>query len=114
MPRILVVDDEPIMRSLLADVLKRMSYEVILSEDGIQALQVLAQNPDFDAVLSDIRMPKMNGLQLLNALVADYPHLPIILSSVHTEPDIRHAVEQMGAVFLPRPFTSEQLRQVLD
>ena len=63
-PRILVVDDEPSMRDMLRIVLRRDGYEVLIAESGRQALELLQKEP-VDLLLSDIRMPDVNGVDVL-------------------------------------------------
>src|SRR5581483_6801486 len=65
-PRILVVDDERSMRELLAIVLRREGYEVLLAENGRSAVDLLAQEP-VDLLISDIKMPDLSGVDVLRA-----------------------------------------------
>ena len=71
-PRILVVDDEPDVEALIAQSFRRKirkkEIEFVFAQDGKHALEVLAQDPDIDIVLSDINMPRMDGLTLLERL----------------------------------------------
>ena len=77
--RILVVDDEGAVRRFALRVLEREGYGVVEARDGIEALEVIRQGHEFDAVLSDIVMPRMNGVELMQALSTTSPDLPVIL-----------------------------------
>ena len=69
-----MVDDDSVLRRLLATVLKLRGFEVLVAEDGIHALDVLEQNGDqVDLVLADIIMPQMDGWALLERLRTQYP-----------------------------------------
>ena len=109
MPRILVVDDDPLTLSLLTNVLKRMGYETVSTEDGSSALEVLGDDSHFDVILSDIRMPKMDGFHLMDALALSYSNIPVIMSSVHTSADVVDEVVKRGSYFLPKPFLPDEL-----
>ena len=79
MSKVLLVEDTPFFQRLEMDYLEKAGYEVILAENGIEALKVL-QNEKFDAVVSDINMPEMNGLELVKRIRADaqLARLPVI------------------------------------
>ncbi len=109
MPRILIVDDDSFSCLLLSNALQKSGYESVSTDDGLAALHILAHDAHFDAIVSDIRMPKMDGFRLLDELTICYPNIPVIISSVHTEAAVIDAVIARGASFLPRPFTLEAL-----
>ncbi len=113
MTRILIVDDDPLTQRLLSGLLKRAGYEAMLSTDGADALKILAQDDRYDAIVSDIRMPKMDGLHLLEELTAYYPNIPVIISSVTMDTSLVDEVMRRGATFLPRPFTLEAVVNAL-
>jgi PAS domain S-box len=81
-PRVLVVDDEPILRRFVAQVLTAAGYEVLTAVDGREA-QAIAEHAhaELDLVLTDIRMPNLDGLELGRALAALRPQLPVIYMS---------------------------------
>jgi len=113
MTRILIVDDDPLTQRLLYNLLRRAGYEAALTDDGTHALEVLAEDSHFDAIISDIRMPKMDGFHLLDHLAAHYPNIPVVISSVTMTPATLDEVNRRGAKFLARPFTLEALKQAL-
>ncbi len=111
-PIVLIVDDEKNIREGLARALRR-SYEVLTAEGGQAALNVLANQP-VDVMLSDLRMPGMDGLTLMKRALANSPHLICILLTAYG--NIETAVEAMrqGATdFLTKPVNLDQLELVL-
>jgi len=110
MQRVLIVDDEPILRTLMADILRRNGFQAVAVENGTEALRVLQNDGAFSLILSDIHMPKMDGMGLLRALQRDYPHIPVLMTSVHSTSDhVRLLLREGASAYLPRPFTARQL-----
>jgi putative nucleotidyltransferase with HDIG domain len=107
--RVLVVDDEAPVRSMIGATLERQGYEVFLASSGSQAMELLEQNP-FDLVLTDIVMQDGNGIALLERIHAEQSHLPVVMvSAIH---DISVAIDSMrrGAYdYLLKPFEREHL-----
>lgn len=87
---ILIVDDEVSLRQTMARILQRAGYEVTTAADGKECLARISEHP-FDLVYSDIRMPDMNGLDLLKIIHAQFPDLPVVLFTA--QPDLNSAVE---------------------
>jgi CheY-like chemotaxis protein len=83
MPKVLIVDDEEINRLLLKTFLIKSDFEVVLAEDGEEAVDILDQIDDFDFVLTDIMMPKMNGIELLDYIRnhSNYSKIPVVAVS---------------------------------
>ena len=110
--RILVVDDNEMNRDMLSRRVKRQGHRVSIAEDGVQALEMLRQEP-YDVVLLDIMMPKMNGYEVLEHLKADdeLRHLRVIMISALTEIDSVVKCLELGADdYLPKPFNPVVLR----
>jgi putative nucleotidyltransferase with HDIG domain len=107
--RILVVDDEAHVRSMMGSTLERQGYDVQLAASGNEALELLDQNA-FDLVLTDIVMQDGNGIAVLDRIHAQQPQLPVVMvSAVH---DISVAIDAMrrGAYdYLLKPFEREHL-----
>jgi len=107
--RILVVDDENHVRSMIGASLERQGYDVQLAASGGEALQLLEQNT-FDLVLTDIVMQDGNGIVLLDRIHGKQPHLPVVMvTAIH---DISVAIDAMrrGAYdYLLKPFEREHL-----
>jgi CheY-like chemotaxis protein len=107
--RILVVDDEPLLRQILDDVLTYAGYAVETAADGQEALEAVAAHVP-DLIVSDVMMPRLSGWQLLERLHTTRPTLPVILISA-VGPDIsgRHEPLADHVVFLTKPFALEDL-----
>lgn len=90
--KILIVDDESEMRVALETTLQRENYQLVLAEDGKQALDQF-ENHTFDLVLTDVRMPKLNGLELLREVKERSPETPVIMMTAYGSID--NAVEAM-------------------
>ena len=115
MTRVLVVDDEPSIRQLVATLLTLEGFDVATAEDGRDAMdQVLAVAPDI--VVSDVRMPRLNGCELLAALRANPALLGLrfvlLTNLADTDATIDHAIAQADAC-LTKPFTRELLLNTL-
>ncbi len=111
--RILVVDDERGVRTFCTDLLTRAGYEVEAVDSGAAALERAAQQ-DFNLILADINMPRMNGIELCKQLRAINPEQIVIL--ITGFPSIENAVEGMkeGARdYVTKPFTPDELRLVI-
>ena len=86
MPRILIAEDEEPVRTLVARALTDDGHEVSTTADGAEALEVLQREGGrFDLLLTDIKMPVMDGLALALATARDFPTLPILLMTGHAD-----------------------------
>jgi two-component system, OmpR family, alkaline phosphatase synthesis response regulator PhoP len=111
-PKILVADDEPLVRELIEQALAADNFEVIIATDGKDALQqILANNPD--VILLDIRMPKLDGVTLCKALrlYKETEHTPIImLTAYNTREHLEQSMAAGADDFLAKPFDVTELR----
>jgi two-component system response regulator PilR (NtrC family) len=108
--RILVVDDERSMREMLAILLKREGHEVSVAENGRGAIDLLNQRP-FDLVVSDARMPDLDGLEVLRHARAINPTVIAIMVTAYGSPDLLRGVAQLGVNdYVEKPFNTEVLR----
>jgi len=111
--RILVVDDEEIIRLSCQRVLTEEGYEVQTRPSGPEALRLLAEEL-FDVAIVDLKMPGMDGIEVLQAIKRDYPHIPVIMITGYAT--VESAVEAMksGAFdYLPKPFTPDEVAVVV-
>ena len=94
MSKLLIVEDEEAIRRVLVKILKEddSKYEIQEASDGVKAIEMI-KNQDFDLVLCDIKMPKMDGIEVLEKTKAEKPELPIVMISGHG--DLETAVETM-------------------
>lgn len=104
--RILVVDDEAIMRETAQAILNNLGYEIVLAEDGLEAVTILQQSPDsFDLVILDMMMPEMNGRDCFFALHNINPQQKIIISSGFTRDKDLEEMRVVGLCdFIRKPF----------
>ena len=113
MKKILIVDDEPNMLLVLEAMLKREKYEVATASEGLEALELL-KNDDVAVVITDLKMPKLDGLGLLSEIEKNYPSIPVIVITAHGT--IATAVEALkkGAFdYITKPFDQDDLKNVI-
>ncbi len=114
--RILLVDDEPNLRKVLGALLKQQGFEVHAESDGAAALARVQAAPPrtFDAVITDLRMPNLDGMGLLRALAVHEPGLPVILLTAHGSVESAVEAVKLGAFdYLEKPFDKDQIHQIL-
>jgi two-component system response regulator PilR (NtrC family) len=105
MGRLLVVDDEPGLRSMLDIILRREGHDVTMAANGEQALALLARDAGFDLVLSDLRMEPIDGLMLLEQIRRLHPDIFVVIMTAFTEWDTAVRAMRQGAYnFLRKPF----------
>ena len=112
-PRVLVLDDEPRMVDIVAMVLRRDGHDVAAFTDAEAALAALAADP-FDLLVTDLRMPGPDGLEVLRRARASCPGLPVILMTAHAS--VATAIEAMklGAVdYVEKPFNNDELKALV-
>ena len=113
-PRILLVDDDEDMRSLLADVLTDEGYEIAQAANGAEAL-VLLHRETFAAILLDKRMPGLSGMELLPGLRVICPETPVIVITAFGDAHTAAEGAEKGAFgVLFKPFRMDELRAMLD
>jgi DNA-binding NtrC family response regulator len=111
--RVLIVDDEERMASVVAMALGRAGYECETCTSGTAALAVLAERST-DVVLTDWKMPQMDGIELLRQLHAQQPTLPVILLTAHGSVPSAVAAMREGAFdYVTKPFDNDELRAVV-
>ncbi|MFB3895496.1 MAG: sigma-54-dependent transcriptional regulator [bacterium] len=94
--KILIVDDEPNMRNILGTVLREQGYDIRTAADGIIALQLLKETPA-DIIISDMRMPKLNGMELLHEIKRLYPDSEVIMVTAYGTVETAVAAMKAGA-----------------
>lgn len=95
--RVLVVDDDWQMAKTLADVLNLQGFEAEAACSGNGALEMLEEDR-FDCVITDVKMPDVNGVDLLRAIKSMRPHLPVVLMTAHAPGDLVHDGLREGAI----------------
>jgi len=108
--RILIVDDERSMREMLAILLRREGHDVATAENGRTAIDLIASRP-FDVVVSDARMPDIDGLEVLRQARAANPSVIAIMVTAYGSPDLIRGVETLGVNdYVEKPFNTEVLK----
>ncbi|MGF1489926.1 MAG: sigma-54-dependent transcriptional regulator [Prochloraceae cyanobacterium] len=111
--KILVVDDEKNIRITVAQALENVGYYVHTAYDGKDAMIQLEED-EYDLIITDYKMPGMNGMKLLKKATEMYPEIKIAMITAHGS--VENAVEAMkiGAVdFLQKPFTPREIRDLV-
>jgi len=111
---VLVVDDEPLVRSLVRRLLERRGYSVEEAADGRACLAAL-ERAAFDVVLLDVTMPDIDGAEVVRRLRAAGSNIPVVLSSGYMAVSAENALDRsMIQAFLPKPFTPTDLVEALE
>ena len=112
--RILIVDDEPSIRMVLRAHLTRSGYDVTATENGAEAIAML-RNEDYHLVVSDLRMPVVGGMELLNHCNETYPGLPVILITAHGTVDSAvEAIKKGAQDYVTKPCDSDELMPIIE
>ena len=117
--KILVVDDEPdleiLVRQKFRRRIRRGEFEFTFAQNGLEALERLAENPELEMILSDINMPRLDGLSLLNALGDVNPEIRAVMVSAYGDMDnIRTAMNRGAFDFVTKPIDFEDLETTID
>ena len=107
---ILVVDDEPSVRHVLKASLQKMGHTVITANNGQECIEKYNEKKDeIDIVILDLTMPEMSGDQAFKKLLAINPEIKVIISSGHTDQEIRKGILSKAHGFLTKPYEINQL-----
>jgi CheY-like chemotaxis protein len=117
MARVLVAEDDPEMRRLVVEALRKDGHEVAEAADGgrllVKISELFDRDPSLslvDVIVADMRMPVCSGLELLERLAEARWRVPFILMTAFGDEDTRRRAERVGAVFLDKPLSLEVLR----
>ncbi|HSB43577.1 MAG TPA: response regulator [Nitrospira sp.] len=112
--RVLVVDDEPDIRTVVRLSLEKGDYEVLEAENGEQAITIINDGENrllLDVVMCDVRMPKINGIEAIAYFQANYPRVPLIVLTGFPDTGMAAALFRQGVIdYLVKPIESEALR----
>ena len=114
--RILVADDDPLIRHLVTSIVKKEGYSVVVAKDGREAYRLLQGDADFMAAIFDMMMPNLGGLDLIRRMRSEKLLMSIPVLVITSELDWKVMTDSFAAgatVFLPKPFTPAQLRNTL-
>ncbi|MBD3233017.1 MAG: response regulator [candidate division Zixibacteria bacterium] len=111
--KVLVVDDDDKLRSMLMEALRTYGYNPKGAKDGNEALNVL-ESEEFDMVISDIRMPEMDGITLMQEIKERNPKTPVVIITGYAQAYTRQKVFEAGADgFISKPFRLRQMEEIL-
>lgn len=111
MAKILAVDDSASMRQMVTFTLKEAGYEVVEAADGVEALEK-AKADSFDLVISDVNMPRMDGIELIRELrgLSQFKFTPILMLTTESGDDKKQEGKSAGATgWIVKPFNPDQL-----
>ena len=108
MPRILIVEDEPTEQTLLRAFFEGSGHQVYVAPDGEQAYKVFLRK-DFDIVITDLQMPRVDGLELISSLQQLFPDTPIIAISGKGPGMLAHAKVEGAVAALSKPLNRDEL-----
>lgn len=113
---ILVVDDEEILIEILKEYLEEIGCKVISATDGIEAVELYSKNrSDVDAIISDLDMPNMNGVEMYSELKKINPSVKVIISSGYLERNLRSQMMKNGIIdVLNKPYKFEEIGDILE
>ncbi len=104
MKKILIVDDQQGIRLLLSEVFKNEGYDTILASTGAEAVQYVDNNT-VDCVLLDMKIPGMNGLEILQHIKKSFAQLPVVMMTGNSDIDLIRNAKELGAShFFTKPF----------
>ena len=110
----LVADDELNMRRVLEAMLRREGYDVITAANGVEAMGGMGTKGGVHTVITDLKMPGLDGMGLLKRLSAEYPDVPVVMITAHGSVESAVEAVKLGAFdYLEKPFEQEQIRQVV-
>jgi len=108
---VLLVEDEPMVRSVAERALTRHGYTVITADNGEDALEILAKNEPIDLLISDVVMPGMDGPTMVREARQSRPDLKILFMSGYAEEQLRKSIDIENVNFLPKPFSVTELAE---
>ncbi len=114
MAKLLIVEDDPVMRKLLAKAVDALEVETHFASDGLYALDILRCNPGFDLILTDMSMPVIDGRTLISIVRQDstFDHIPIlIMSGMVDMSEIADLLDAGASKFIPKPFKMDEVRE---
>jgi DNA-binding NtrC family response regulator len=112
--RVLVVDDEPLMRKLVRGILVREGYSVALAQCGEEAMEKLGRT-NFDIVISDLCMPEFDGFDLLTSIKKTWPQLSVVVMTGFGDARTADEARRLGAdEYVTKPFNSREIEVIVE
>jgi two-component system cell cycle sensor histidine kinase/response regulator CckA len=107
--RVLLVEDEDMVRAVAERALTRQGYTVVTAADGDEGVEAVRNNPDFDLIVSDVVMPSMDGPAMAREIRQLAPGMPVLFMSGYAEEQLRREIDIEGMHFIPKPFSVQQI-----
>ena len=111
--KILVADDDPIIRKLLFEVLTHDGHQVTVTENGLEALKE-AQKQPFELIFLDVHMPMMNGLETLINILKLYPEMAVAMMDSYPDQLVNQAKKEGALTCIHKPFDLKEIREVIE
>jgi len=111
--KILVADDDPIIRKLLFEVLTSDGHQVITKENGFEALKEV-QKRSFELMFLDVHMPIMNGLETLISIRNQFPGMAVAMMDSYPDQLVRQAQKEGASTCIHKPFDLNEIREVVE
>ncbi len=112
-PRVIIADDDPAMRDWLRLLLRPFQTDVLEAAGGLELLELLATEEPYDLVITDVRMPGPDGLQVVAMARTAGSLAPFLVITAFPDDDLRRALHAAGAQLLAKPFTPGELRDAV-
>jgi len=111
---ILVVDDEAMIRNLLEKILAREGYKILMAKDGQEALDIISSKK-VDIVISDMKMPRMNGLDLLKIIKKERPEIGVVIMTGYGDTyTVKDALLLGADEYITKPFKSYEMQMIVE
>ena len=111
---ILLVEDEPMVRTVAERALTRHGYTVLTADNGEEALEIARPRAsEIDLLISDVVMPMMDGPTMVREARKTHPDLPILFMSGYAEEQLRKSIDIANVAFLPKPFSVQELAEAV-
>jgi CheY-like chemotaxis protein len=111
--KILVADDDPIIRKLICEVLREDGHQVSAVANGAEAVKA-AQRDEFELLFSDVHMPVMNGLETLRTMRSIFPNLPVVMMDSYPDQLVNQAQNEGALTCIHKPFDLKEIREVIE
>ncbi len=110
---VLLVEDEPMVRTVAERALTRHGYKVLTATNGEEALEIIDRGEEIALLISDVVMPLMDGPTMVRAARKTRPELPILFMSGYAEEQLRKSIDIANVAFLPKPFSVQELAEAV-
>jgi len=110
---VLLVEDEPMVRTVAERALTRHGYQVLTANNGEEALEIVERGDEIALLISDVVMPVMDGPTMVREARKTRPDLPILFMSGYAEEQLRKSIDIANVAFLPKPFSVQELAEAV-